>query len=174
MSKIRKVFEKSIKESKLLEGYYDSEYDEYYPDEDELVPRDEEAYMELTFPVAGHEALLDELRKAGYTKEKDWDAVEVDQAGNAVISLEDVLVNCNIEVDQYGDYEYIDSIYSVKVPTIVPNETLRPFPFMMDYKNLVDITDILSKEDLEYIKQKAEQEIELNEKPEEYDAPRVL
>ena len=173
MSKIRDAFKKIIKESKLLEGSYDWEHNEYYPDEGELVPHDDETFIQLEFPVTGHEALLDAMRKAGYTKENDWDPLTVNN-GNNMILLEDAFVKYEVEVDQYGDYEYIESIYSVSIPAITPSDSPKISPFKMNYDNLIDITEILSKEDLAYVKQKLENTVELNEKPEEYDKPRVL
>ena len=160
MSKFRDTVLKILKE-----GFYDSEYDEYYPDEDEAIAHDDKTYTTIKLTLKGHDALLQALQEIGYTKENDYDPIYIEN-GEAYILIEDALVEYEVDVE-YNE-EYISEINSVSAPRVIIKDFNGEMRYMYDTDQQVEITDKLLPEDLKYIKNKLSGEVEL--KSPDYDA----
>lgn len=146
MTKFRDMFKKVYKESTLKEYQYDPEYDEIYPEGDEVIPHDDQTYTDLKVKLQGHEALLTKLQELGYTKESNNDPIILEN-GEAYILVEDALVTYMIDVEDKA--EYVSEIYSISAPRIHTDEKGLAYP---DSDDQVDITSTLLPEDVAKVK----------------------
>jgi len=157
MTKFRDMFKKVFKETTLREVEYDPIHDEYYYGPNEAHARNENTYTTLKFTLKGHDALLKAMQEIGYTKEHDYDAIYIEN-GEAYILIEDAFVDYDTDVD--AGEEYVSTINSVSAPAVIPMSNPDE-GYRVDPDHPVDITDKLLPEDLEYIRNKLNEEVEL-------------
>jgi len=157
MTKFRDMFKKVFKEATLREVEYDPVHDEYYYGPHEAHPQNGDAYTTLKFTLKGHDSLLKALQDIGYTKEHDMDAIYIEN-GEAYILIEDAVVDYDTDVEDRE--EYVSEINAVFAPAVIPMSDPKD-GYRMDSEHPVDITDKLLPEDLEYIKDKLNDEVTL-------------